>query len=118
MPTTWQILHGLLVVAAGIAMVFVVRWRRKSYAAFLRRYADEAVCEHLRPAYELLLARGHVVARAGQRRPDLPVEIHMAPEFDPAEVMRQCSLREPVSVSDRNVVYCAEDWVELHPAEP
>lgn len=118
MPSTWQILHGLLVVAAGVALVFVVRWRRRSHAQFMQKYADEAVCENLRPAYEKLLSRGHVVVRAGQRQPDMPVELHIAPAFDPIELMRECGLNEPVSVSQRNVLYCPEDWVELRPVEP
>ncbi len=117
MPTTWEIVHAVLVFAAAVSLVVVVRWRHRSHRRFLRQYSDEAVCPHLRPAYEMLLQRGHVIVRAGQRNPDMPVEIHMAPKFDPRQVFHQCALGEPAAVSERNVLYCPEDWVELRPVD-
>jgi len=103
------------VIAAAIAMVFVVRWRRRSHQRFLEDFADEEVCEHLRGALDLLKSRGHRVLRAGQRNPDMPLEIHLVPAFDPRAIADELKLQPPVYVSERNVLYCREDACELHP---
>ena len=102
-------------VALAIALVFVMRWRMRSHAAAHRQIADEVVCEHLRPAWELLAERGHRATRIGQRHPDLPMEIHTQPAFDPRALSEELNLTDPVFVSERNVLYCKEDWCEIHP---
>jgi len=107
---TWQV---ILTLAAVVMLVWVMKARKKQHAAFLERYARENVCEHLRPVLEALLARGHVVRRAGQRSADLPVEIHLAPPFDARTVWGELRLEEPLRLSDRNVVLCPEDWCEI-----
>jgi hypothetical protein len=105
-------------IAAAIALAIVVRWRRRNYAQFLQRFADEEVCEHLRPALEQLKSRGHVVVRAGQVARDLPLEIHLTPGFDPEALHKELKLESPVFVSQRNVLYCEQDWCELKPVGP
>ena len=106
--------------AVGVVLVVVVRWRQRSYGVHLGELADQSVCSHLRPAYELLLSRGHRVLRVGQNHPDLPLEIHLvppmgSPPFGPREVYEELKLAEPVFVSERDVLYCKEDWCEIHP---
>jgi hypothetical protein len=105
----------ILVVAAATLTPIVLRLRRRSHAHFLQDYAAREVCEHLRGAMELLRSRGHRVIRAGQKNPQLPLEIHIAPEFSPRELADELKLSEPVFVSDRNVLGCRQDWCELHP---
>jgi len=102
-------------IALAVVFVWAIRARRRSHRQYVDQAADAEVCEHLRPAYDLLLARGHRVANIGQRHPDLPLEIHLAPTFDPRGVYDELKLSEPVFVSERNVLYCKEDWCELHP---
>ena len=46
----------------------------------------------------------------------MPLEIHLAPAFDPKAIHDELKLAEPACVSERNVLYCKEDWCELHPA--
>lgn len=109
---------GWMVVAAiaAVAMVFVVRARRRGHGESLQELAGQNVCEHLRPALELLLARGHRVVRVGQKLPEMPMEIHLSPPFDPDVVMEELKLGEPVFVSEgRRVLFCKQDWCELHP---
>ena len=113
----WQLLKFAGILAAAVAMVFVVAWRRRSHRAFLEQYSNEEVCGHLRGALALLKSRGYQVVRAGQMRPDMPLEIHLAPKFDPTALAEELKLEEPVFVSDRNVLYCREDWCELHPRQ-
>ena len=113
----WEFLKYAGILAAAVAMVFVVAWRRKSHRAFLEQYSEEEVCEHLRPALEMLKSRGHRVVRAGQVRPEMPLELHIAPAFDPTALAEELKLEEPVFVSERNVLYCREDWCELHPKQ-
>ena len=113
--STRQLLQLLLVIAAAVALVFVLGWRRRSHRQFLQEFADREVCDHLRLALETLKARGHVVHRAGQQHPDLPLEIHITPPFDPPALAKELKLQEPVFVSERNVLYCKEDWCELRP---
>lgn len=110
-------LYLLGAVIVGVSLVLVVRARRRSFAAEQQSLADREVCEHLRGALELLTGRGHRVMRVGQRHPDLPLEIHMAPPFHPREIFDELKLAEPVSVSERNVLYCKEDWCEIHPLD-
>jgi hypothetical protein len=111
----YQLLWLLFYAAVGVILVWAVRARRRSHAAFLLELAPEQVCPHLKPAYDLLASRGHVPVNVGQRHPDLPLEIHLAPPFDPRAVYDELKLDEPVFVSERNVLYCKEDLCEIHP---
>ena len=106
-------LGGAVVLA--IAFVVVVRLRHRSHAENVVKVAGEEVCEHLRPALELLASRGHRVTRVGQKAPDFPMEIHLEPPFEPKAVYDELKLAEPVLLSERNVLYCKEDWCEIHP---
>ncbi len=108
-------LEIILVLLAAVALVVVIPMRRRSQRRFLDQYSEKEVCEHLRPALEALKARGHQVVRAGQRAPEMPLEIHVAPHFDPQALADELKLKEPVMVSARNVLYCREHWCELHP---
>jgi hypothetical protein len=110
-----QILMLLGAAAVGVVLVLAVRWRRRGYHATAMELAEGAVCAHLRSAYDLLVSRGHVVVQVGQKAEDYPVEIHMAPPFDPRGLYDELKLAEPVFVSERNVLYCKDDWCELHP---
>jgi hypothetical protein len=112
-----DILWLLGTAAAAVALVFVVRWRRRTHGAYVHQLAQERVCSHLRPALELLIQRGHRVRRVGQRDRDLPLEIHLQPPFDPAAIFQELKLAEPVFVSERNVLYCKEHWCEIHPSD-
>jgi beta-glucosidase-like glycosyl hydrolase len=111
-----HILYALAIIGV-IAMPFVIRLRRRSQQRFMADFSDREVCEHLRPALDHLKARGHVVSRAGQKSPDFPLEIHLAPPFDPRRLADELNLTEPVFVSDRNVLFCREDLCELHPVK-
>jgi hypothetical protein len=102
-------------VFAAVLLVVVVRWRRKDYGQNTNDLAQAEVCEHLRPALEHLLAKGCVITRIGQHARDYPLEIHLQPPFDPKAVYEELKLEEPVFLSERNVLYCKEDWCELHP---
>jgi hypothetical protein len=117
MPSS--LVSDLLPLAGAIALAVVFVWamraRRRSHLEHLEQSADSEICDHLRPAYELLRSRGHRVTNIGQHHPDLPLEIHLAPAFDPQGVFEELKLAEPVFVSERNVLYCKEDWCELHP---
>ncbi len=104
----------LLAAAASISMVFVVRARRRSHGRYLVELAESEICEHLRPALMRLLERNHTVTRVGQVGPDMPLEIHLSPPFDPAAIQAELELEPPVLLSDRGVLYCKEDWCELH----
>lgn len=110
-----DILLLLGVIVAAVALVAVVRWRRRDHIVNARDLAEQEVCEHLRPALEKILAGDRRVTRVGQNHPDLPLEIHVAPPFDPQAVFNELQLKEPVFISERNVLYCKEDWCELHP---
>jgi hypothetical protein len=101
----------------AIALPFVIRLRRRSQRRFMVEFSDREVCEHLRPALEHLKSRGHTAVRAGQRSPDFPLEIHVAPPFDPQQLADELKLAEPVFVSERNVLFCREDFCELHPVK-
>jgi hypothetical protein len=102
-------------VAIAVILVWAVRARRKSHDVFLRDAAAERVCPHLRPAYDLLVSRGHRPVNVGQRSPDLPLEIHVSPAFAPQAAYDELNLAPPVFVSERNVLYCKEDLCEIHP---
>lgn len=116
----WKLLGAA---GAGVALVLALRWRKRSYATNMRDLAEREVCDHLRPAYELLLSRGHEPAWVGLNDADSPVEIQMAPPpgsppFDPRQVYDELQLAAPVFVSERDVLYCKEDWCEIHPKRP
>jgi hypothetical protein len=110
-----DILQMLGVAAAVVALVVVTRWRRRSHQAYLEEFAEHEVCEHLRRPLEVLRERGHRIVRAGQHDPQLPLEIHMVPAFDPQALSEELKLQEPVFVSERKVLYCREDACEIHP---
>jgi hypothetical protein len=105
----------ILVVAITIATPIVLRLRRRSHAQFLQEFSTQEICDHLRPALDLLLSRGHRIIRAGQIRPNMPLELHITPAFDPRKLFEELKLAEPAFVSDRNILGCREDWCELHP---
>ena len=118
-PATPSFFLWLLFYAAvALVLGWAIKARRRSYAAHLRELADENVCPHLRPAYERLLSRGHAPVNVGQRHPDLPMEIHLAPPFDPGALLDELKLEAPVFVSERNVLFCKDDLCELHPTKP
>jgi hypothetical protein len=110
-----DILLALFAAVAAVLVTVVIRARRRSKARFELEYSTENVCPHLKPALDLLLSRGHRIAKVGQLGPDMPLEIHLAPPFDPKAIHDQLKLADPVFVSERNVLYCKEDWCELHP---
>jgi hypothetical protein len=113
--TTQELLTLVAAPVLAVLLVVVVRWRRQGFARHVVEVAEGEVCDHLRPALDLLRSRGHGVTRVGQKAPEMPLEIHMAPPFDPKGVYDELKLDEPVFVSERNVLYCKEDWCELHP---
>lgn len=100
---------------AAVLLVAVVRWRKGNYSSNTTELAEENVCEHLKPALDHVRANGCRITRVGQNAPQLPLEIHVAPAFDPAAVLAELKLEPPVYLSERNVLYCKEDWCELHP---
>ena len=104
-----------LAAGAAAALVLVVRARHRNKRRHDDQYARQHVCEHLREALERLLGEGRAVRRVGQAAPELPLEIHLSPGFDPQCVYDLLKLAEPVFVSERGVLYCREDWCELHP---
>jgi hypothetical protein len=109
-----QVLGAVLLAAL---LVWAVRARRRSQGVHFSNVAEAEVCPHLRPAYDLLTSRGHVPVNVGQRHPDLPLEIHMAPPFEPRAVHDELKMAEPVFVSERNVLYCKEDLCEIRPVQ-
>lgn len=114
-PLAWELLKIAGVLVMVIAMIIVLRWRRRSFRVHLDEMAAQEVCEHLKPALELLCSRGHRVVDVGQKAAEYPLEIHLTPRFDPAAITRELDLQPPVYLSDRNVIYCKDDWCELHP---
>jgi hypothetical protein len=115
MPHLEDILLAAGVLLAAVLLIVVVRARHRGKAAHDLRYSSENVCPHLKPALDLLLARGHRVDQVGQLGPDMPLEIHLTPPFDPQAIYEELKLADPVFVSERNVLYCKEDWCELRP---
>jgi hypothetical protein len=114
-PLTRELLRIAGVVVAVVLMFYVIRWRRRGFTQHVNESAQREICEHLRPALDMLLARGHRIIDTGMKHPDAPLEIHLAPRFDPQAVYDELKLAEPVFVSERKVLYCKEDWCELHP---
>src|SRR3954462_13417444 len=112
-PLAWELLKIAGVLVMVIAMIIVLGWRRRSFAAHLQEMSEQEVCEHLQGALELLKSRGHRIVNVGQKSPEHPLEIHIAPRFDPAAIAREMDLQTPVYVSERNVLYCKDDWCEL-----
>jgi hypothetical protein len=110
-----DLLMLIAAVVVAVMLILVVRWRRRGHGEHVQQLADDMVCEHLQPAWELLKSRGHHATRVGQKHPDLPLEIHTDPAFDPAAVFEELQLEAPVYLSERNVLYCKEDWCEIHP---
>ncbi len=117
MSSTQDIIEYIGIVAAAIAMVFVVAWRRRSHRRFIERFVDQELCPHLQPALASLRQRGHRIVRAGQRDRELPLEVHITPPFDPQQLADELKLAPPVHVSQRNVLYCEEHFCELRPTE-
>jgi hypothetical protein len=105
------------VLIAAVVMVVVVRARHRGKAVHDSAYASDNVCEHLKPALDLLRSRGHQVAQVGQHGPDMPLEVHIRPAFDPNGIYTELQLAPPVYVSERNVLFCKDDWCELHPVK-
>ena len=114
-PLQRELLRILGIIVVVIVMTFVLRWRRRSRRQHLDETADQEVCDHLRPALGLLLSRGHRIIDVGQKYEECPLEIHLTPRFDPDAIYAELKLAEPVFVSERKVLYCKEDWCELHP---
>jgi hypothetical protein len=105
----------LAVIVIVIIMAMVLRARHRGKAAHDLQYAHDNVCEHLKPALQHLEAHGHQIKVVGQQHPELPLEIYLHPPFDPSTIYKELKLEPPVYVSERNVLYCKEDWCELHP---
>jgi hypothetical protein len=110
---TKEVLQYIGILAGFILMIFVVRARRRQHRRWLQETADREVCPHLKPALEELRRRGHRVERLGQRAVDFPLEIHIGPAFDPAELLARLRLAPPVHLSERRVLCCRECWCEL-----
>ena len=115
MTIVLDILQIVAAVAVVVVMIVVIRARHRQKAAHDQEFAAENVCEHLRPALEHLLARGHLVRRVGQHGPDMPLEVHVQPAFDPQALYAELNLGPPVHVSERGVLLCKDDFCELHP---
>jgi hypothetical protein len=115
--TAFDILQIALILVGTIVFIAVIRARHRGKAAHDVEYADEHVCEHLRRALEVLRSRGHQVDQVGQLGDDFPLEIHVRPAFDPHAIYQELQLEPPVYVSERNVLFCKEDWCEIHPAK-
>jgi hypothetical protein len=111
----WELLKIAGVLVMMVAMILVIGWRRRSMREHLDETAEQEVCSHLKPALELLRSRGHRIINVGQKAEECPLEIHLAPRFDPAAIATELNLQPPVYVSERNVLYCKNDWCELHP---
>ena len=117
MPSFADILQLFGAVALVAIMLIVVRWRHRQKAEHDERYALEHTCEHLRRVVEHLQANGHAIRRVGQMGPEMPLEVHVQPAFDPNRVYAELQLEPPVYVSERGVLFCKEDWCEVHPVK-
>jgi hypothetical protein len=115
MPHLTDILELLGAIVVAAMLILVVRARHRGKASHDTTYANQNVCEHLRRALEYLEANGHRVTQVGQIGREMPLEIHLQPPFDPNAIYKELQLEPPVYVSERNVLYCKEDWCELHP---
>ena len=114
-PLVKELLKIAGIIAAVALMIVVIRWRRRGFRAHLDETAEREVCPHLKGALELLRSRGHRIVAVGQKAEEYPLEIHLAPQFDPGALAKELDLQPPVYVSERKVLYCKEDWCELHP---
>jgi len=110
-----DILQILGIIALVVVMTVVIRLRRRGKTTHDVSYAAEHVCQHLKPALDALLARGLIVTQVGQRAREFPLEIHFSDTFDPAALYAKLKLEPPAQVSERNVLFCKDDWCELHP---
>jgi hypothetical protein len=117
MPHLTDILQILGALAVAIVMITVVRARHRGKAAHDVEFAREEVCEHLRPALAHLEAAGHRVVRVGQVAREMPLEIHVSPTFEPAALYAELKLEPPAHLSERNVLFCKDDWCEIHPVK-
>ena len=115
--TLADILQILAILIGTAVFIAVIRARHRGKAVHDVAFADQNVCEHLRRALELLQSRGHQIEQVGQLGPDMPLEIHLRPAFDPAAIYKELQLEPPVYVSERNVLFCKDDWCELHPTK-
>ena len=115
--TPLDILQIVAVLVGTIVLIAVVRARQRGKAAHDVDYAQEHICDHLKPALDLLRARGHRVEQVGQYGDDFPLEIHLRPAFNPQALYDELNLQPPVYVSERNVLYCKDDWCEIHPVK-
>ncbi len=115
MPHLTDILELLGAIVVAATLILVVRARHRGKASHDTTYANQNVCDHLRRALEHLEATGHRVTQVGQIGREMPLEIHLEPPFDPNAIYKELQLEPPVYVSERNVLYCKEDWCELHP---
>ena len=59
MPHARDVLYMVGAALLGVLLVYVVGLRRRSYGRHLVEVAEAEVCEHLRPALELLRSRGY-----------------------------------------------------------
>lgn len=114
--TMHELLYVIGALAVGAVLVAVMRSRKRSHKSQMQELAKENVCPHLRPALLHLLEQGRLVQRVGQKSPEMPLEIHLSAPFDPQSIYDELHLEEPVFVSERNVLYCKEDWCEIHPS--
>jgi hypothetical protein len=114
-PLAWELLKIAGVLLMVIAMIAVLTWRRRSFVAHLDETAEQEICPHLKAALDLLKSRGHRIINVGQKNAEYPLEIHLSPPFDPPALLKELDLQPPVHVSQRNVLYCKDDWCELHP---
>jgi hypothetical protein len=114
-PLVRELLKIAGVIVAVIVMIIVIAWRRRGFRAHLDDIAEQEICDHLKPVLAHLKSRGHQIVNVGQRQEEYPLEIHVAPSFDPAAIAKELDLQPPVYVSERNVLYCKDDWCELHP---
>ena len=114
-PHVTDILQILAVIVVVIIMAVVLRARHRGKAVHDTEYANDNVCEHLKRTLTHLEAAGHQVRRVGQQAREMPLEIYLQPGFDPHAVYKELQLEPPVYVSERNVLFCKEDWCELHP---
>src|SRR5256885_12335596 len=105
-PLAWELLKIAGVIVAVVLMIFVIGWRRRGFRAHLDETAEQEICDHLKPALDLLKSRGHRIVNVGQKQEEYPLEIHVAPRFDPAAIAKELELQPPVYVSERDVPYC------------
>jgi hypothetical protein len=103
------------VVLLAVVLFSVLRLRRRGKRTHDLTYATENVCPHLKPALDLLLSRGLGIDQVGQKAREFPLEIHLTGPFDPRAVYDELKLEPPAHVSDRGVLFCKDDWCEIHP---